>query len=1049
MPTSPWPVLALVFIVIGCQPSYNDSEGSLPEVVDFNFHVKPILADRCFACHGPDASTREADLRLDEPESAIEERLESGNFAIVPGNLRKSQVFRRIISDDPEKQMPPAGSNLTLSENEVALLARWIEQGAEYKPHWSLLALNEPEHLDVDDDAWIQNPIDRFVLSTLKQKGWVPSPQADKEILIRRVTLDLTGLPPTLSEIDAFLADSNEDAYEKLVDRLLNTDAYAERMAMEWLDVARYADSHGYSQDGYRYMWPWRDWVIEAFSENMPFDKFVTWQLAGDLLPDATQEQRLATAFLRNQRINSEGGIVPAEYLVEYGVERAATVGTAFMGLTLECARCHDHKYDPISQKEFYEVYAFFNNVNEAGLVQKDGNSGPQVLLADSTTKQRIGELAEQIQKQRQKIDARKRDVKVVDLNAVEVFQNKALTAYLDFEGEHLSEDRINSRLSHSIKGEPEQEDGYAGWGLRFTPYDGVNVDSEVADFDRSDPFTFSFWLKPYQESDYMVVLIKMASKNDGYRGYSLTLDQGKPTLRMISAYPANLIEVQSEKALPKGSWSHVVVSYDGLGSANGVRMYVNGFSVPMEIGFDQLSQSIRFERPPRLQVGGRMQEQLEIDDGYAVIDELRIHRRAISELEARLLADGKQNGVKYNADLKKAHYLSQQDPVYLSEKDRLFSLIKERHSLLDTLRGVMVMDELPTPRPAYVLGRGHYLSPEEQVFPNTPDVILPYPGGLPKNRLGFAQWLLLEDHPLTARVTVNRYWQMYFGTGLVKTVEDFGNQGDLPTHPELLDWLAYTFRENGWDIKALQKLIVMSATYRQRSQVDLERRRADPENQWLARGPSHRLSAEMLRDQALAASGLLVRKIGGESVKPYQPHGLWSEKSFFSNVLKAYEPDTGDKLYRRSMYTFWRRTAPPPTMVLFDAPTRDNCTVRRQQTNTPLQALVLLNDPQFVEASRVLAGRVLMQFPDDPASQITHAYRALSGLNPTPAVEALLLDLYLEAEEDFQEAPQDAHSLLAIGEAPGLGHLDPMQQAALTVVCNTIMSFDEVVMKR
>ena len=1051
--------LALLFgllLIAGCRPSYPVDDPTLPEVVDFNFHVKPILSDRCFACHGPDANKREADLRLDQPESAVRTRLESGKFALVPGSIHKSQVFHRITSQDPDEQMPPPESNLSLTQREIALLAKWIEQGAEYKDHWSLIPVSPQQPPTVNNEDWMRNPIDQFILASLEEKGWTPNGEADKETLLRRITLDLTGLPPTIEEIDAFLDDKSENAYEEVVDRLLQSDAYAEQMALEWMDIARYADSHGYSQDGYRYMWPWRDWVIQAFKDNLPFDQFVTWQLAGDLLPSPSQDQRLATAFLRNQRINSEGGIVPAEYLVEYAVERTATVGTAFMGLTFECARCHDHKYDPISQKEFYQFYAYFNNVNEAGLVQKDGNSGPQLLIKDAAAQQNIDSLNQRIVQQHELRRKREQELQNQPPALISVDPNASLEVDLDFDRDVIDNekkgivvDARNRNRKHGHYGNPSYEKGDAGQVLKFTAYDGITLDQEVANFDRSDPFSFQFDLKPHPEGDDMVIFIKIAGKNEGYRGYMLNLDDGRLAFQMISAYPANLVHIRAETPLPMKTWTQVGITYDGSGKAAGLRLYVNGRPVASEILFDQLSQTIRHSRRPKLRIGGKMQEQLVIDEGFGLVDDFRIYQRELSALEIRMAFDGSNEPAQYDVDLQRAHFLAQQDDIYRRETSRLQSLLAEKNRLLDGLPGIMVMDDLPNPRPAFVLARGQYDAPGERVFPDTPEFILPFPSTLEKNRMGIAQWLLHEDHPLTARVTVNRYWQKYFGKGLVATPEDFGSQGTLPTHPALLDWLAHNFREANWDIKAFQKLIVMSATYRQSSAVSPEKRRLDPANDWLARGPSYRLSAEVLRDQVLAASGLLVRKIGGPSVKPYQPAGLWSEKSFFSEVLKKYEPSTGADLYRRSMYTFWRRTAPPPSMILFDAPTRDHCTVRRQRTNTPLQALVLLNDPQFVEAARVLAARMLQTHPGDREKQVLTAFRLLSGQKPTPKALQLLLALYDEEEEAFNTEPAEAQALIQIGEAATADHPDVSQLAALTVVCNTLMSFDEVVMKR
>jgi len=1043
---------------VGCQAPEVQHRNDLPEVVDFNFHVKPILSDRCFQCHGPDANKREANLRLDEPTSAIKERLESGGRAIVPGNARKSELYRRIISEDPEHRMPPEESNLTLSTREIALLTRWIEDGADYTPHWSFLPVQEPAVPAAKESEWGHNPIDQFVYQKLREQGLQPEPEADKETLLRRVSLDLTGLPPTIDEIDTFLSDDRPDAYEHAVDRLMHTDAYAERMALEWMDIARYADSHGYSLDGYRYMWPWRDWVIQAFKTNMPYDQFVTWQLAGDLLPNASREQRLATAFLRNQRLNAEGGIVPEEYLVEYAVDRTATAGTAFMGLTMECARCHDHKYDPISQKEFYQFYAFFNNVNELGEIRGDGNDGPQVLMGTAETDTKLAALEEQIVEIEQRIQAYEQEALLAERPEAIPSLKEGLLSWLDFDD--LDRGRLIDNVDPSRGFElPELEQGISGqqgYGLKFTPFEPLQFPIDVANFDRADPFAFSFWINPHTTTGSMSLLMKMSSKNDSQRGYEIALTDHRLAVQLISSYPANRIEVRSTQAIQSKAWTHVVVSYNGSGTAEGLSIFIDGQKVPHDVLADQLSQSIDSKARPRpLRIGWKWQYQPIVDQGYALIDDLRIYgdrtltRIEVAELYRNSLDQStSEDPPVFTNEEKLDHNLARKDTTYLRLRENWLSLLKQRNGIQDTLAGVMVMEDLQDPRPTYILDRGTYDAPLEQVYPATPVSILPYDETLPLNRLGLARWLFDERHPLTSRVAVNRYWQLFFEKGLVATPEDFGNQGALPSHPQLLDWLAMAFIKSEWDVRAVQKMIVMSATYRQRSIISKEKREADPENTWLSRGPRHRLSAEMLRDQALAASGLLVRKVGGPGVKPYQPPGLWAEKSEFT-ILREYVPDTGPDQYRRAMYTFWRRTSPPPAMILFDAPTRDNCIVRRQQTSTPFQALVLLNDPQFVEAARVLAQRIMAEHKGDVSKQIALGYRLLTGTQPEKETLSLLIELFNSQAQGFKNQRQEASDLLSVGNAPIQEGLDRTELAAMTVVSNTIMSFQESVYKQ
>lgn len=1050
------PVFLIISLLYACTDHQSDldaiSSNDLPDVVDYNFHVKPILSDKCFACHGPDKANQKAGLILYTAEGAYAELKENpGHFAIVPGNTRRSELVNRIKAIDPEVMMPSPESHLSLNDYEKALLVKWIKQGAEYKPHWAFIP---PQQLDlptVEKQEWIENEIDHFVLDKLEKQGISPNKEAEKETLLRRVTLDLTGLPPTIAEVDDFLADNDQQAYEKVVDRLLDSPHYGERMALDWLDVARYADSHGYSTDGYRMMWPWRDWVIKAFNENMPFDQFITWQIAGDKLPNATKEQRLATAFLRNQKLNAEGGIVPEEYLVEYAADRTETVATAFLGLTMQCAKCHDHKYDPISQKEYYQLYDFFNDVNERGMTQNDGNSGPQVLLSTEDVDDKIAFINQKIAEQEAQLSELKASIEKDALPVPVINLKQDLLVDLSFERKEGNQvfDDAASKVSHVIRGEAKKAEGRNGAGFKLGAYDLVNVKNEYLDFDRSDAFSFSFWVKAFHENDYLPLLFHLGGKNDGYRGYEVAIIKGYPTIRLIDGLPANLIAVRTPKELSKDKWSHFTFTYDGSGRADGVRIYQDGEKANSTILFDQLAKTFARGRPS-IAVGGR-QDYQEDTKGHAIIDELKIYNRRLSGIEAIALfqaSNGEEETLPYSADNLLEHYLINSSPVWRKINEQVTVLRAEKNQIIDTIPAVMVMQDLPAPRAAFVLERGAYDARREQVQPGTPNAIFAYPKTAASNRLGLAKWLTDRKNPLTSRVIVNRYWQLYFGQGIVKTVEDFGNQGALPHHPALLDYLATRFMESGWDIKKLQKLIVMSATYRQSSSVSAAQRKADPENHQLARGPSHRLQGELIRDVALAASDLLVRNIGGPSAKPYQPDGLWAEITGNSRILDQYREDIGQQLYRRGLYTFWRRTLPPPAMVTFDAPTRDVCIVKREETNTPLQALVLLNDPQFFEAARVLAQRVLKE-KTGLSDQITLAYRLLTGLKPNAKVVNLLEDHYSEQKEQFIQQPQLADELLSVGQFPVDDHLPPDEISAMSIVCNVIMSFDETIMKR
>ncbi|WP_422861976.1 PSD1 and planctomycete cytochrome C domain-containing protein [Flagellimonas sp. W118] len=767
--------LLFVFIatIIGCQNekgkyvSVSDagSPGQLPDSVDFSFHIKPILSDRCFACHGPDKNAIEAGLSLNKAEDAYIALGENKDrYGIVPGDSEKSEVIKRIFEEDPNMVMPPPESNLTLSEYEKALLKKWVDQGAVFKKHWAFVPPVESKIPELESDDWSENEIDKFVLEMLKLKGFTPSKKADKEYLIRRAFFSITGLPPAVEQVNAFVNDNSENAYEKIIDSLLNTKAYAENMAADWMEVARYADTHGYQDDFERTMWPWRDWVIHAFDKNMGYDEFVTYQLAGDMLPNATKESILATGFNRNHKITAEGGIIPEEYRIEYVEDRTNTFGTAFLGMTLECARCHDHKYDPVSQKDHFQLFGFFNNLDEDGLM-----ANAQVIP------------------------------------------------------------------------------------------------------------------KPYMA----------VTKQD----------------------------------------------------AEGVLDFINMTNVS----------------EPKLEI--------------------------------------------------------------------------------------MVMQDMPNPRETFVLNRGVYDQPTDQVFPGTPEDIMPFPEELPRNRLGLSKWLFDEKNPLTSRVAINRIWQRMFGKGLVESSYDFGNQGALPSHPELLDYLAVKFRTEGWNIKQMMKYMALSATYQQSTEISAEMNEKDPENTYLARAPRLRLSAEMIRDQALKISGLLNAEVGGPSVKPYQPEGIWEETTGGGGGSTAtYVQSSGKDLYRKSLYTFWKRTVPPPSMMTFDASSRDLCTVKRQETNTPLQALVLLNDPQLIEAARALAIKTLGATDQDLTDQISFIFQSATSRKPKEEELTILNELYQSSLERIKTGEVIPDEYLSIGEFENTENLPADQLAALALTAHTILNLDETI---
>ena len=930
--------LVPVLVLSGCSRTAVDPalEDTLPAIVDYNFHIKPILSDRCYTCHGPDENTREADLRFDTPEGLFAAlSSDDRKKAIVPGKAHKSELVNRILHDDPEEVMPPPATNLTVSPYEVALLQRWIEQGANWKQHWSFIPPASPTPPSVTQQAQVVNVIDQFVVDRLAKEGLSPAKEASPEQLIRRLAFDLTGLPPTLAEIDAFLADTSPDAYETLVDQLLAKRAFGERMASEWLDIARYADTGGYQSDRLRRMWPWRDWVINAFNKNLPYDQFVTWQLAGDLLPDATQEQVLATAFNRNHRQTEEGGSIEEEFRMEYVADRTNTMSTAFMGLTMECARCHDHKYDPISQKEYYQLFAFFNNIDESGQTSffTDAVPVPTMLLTDRDTLHALAQTQEAIARKEADL------AKHVQFSAPAVAswfaslqrsplaQNapQGLTTHVPFESivEEETPNLANRRAPGHTIFDPQIVDGKLGRAVQFDGENGLEFKG-AGEFERTDPFTVAFWMKATKWNEWNALVHRTKATYDaGSRGYEISLQNNQLVAGLSHMWPENAIRVITTDSLALDTWTHVAMTYTGSSKADGVSVFVNGKKAATDIVRDNLTRTIKYERVDvNLTTGYRFR-----DTGFqdGLLDELRVYNRALTPLEVRYLA-GKDPfpdllGKSLDSlptttqEALTAFYMEHQDPAYRALNDDLQRLRVRENEQVNPIQEMMVMREMAVRRPTHILRRGAYDDKGEEVSPGTPAAMLAFDESLPRNRLGLARWLTDPQHPLTARVAVNRFWQMFFEQGLVVTPDDFGSQGALPTHPTLLDWLASEFVTSGWDVKHILKTIVMSATYRQSSMVTPAMRDVDPDNVLLARGPKKRLAAEMIRDNALAASELLVDKQGGPPVKPYQPDGLWKEKSG-----KAYVRDTGEGLYRRSLYTFWRRTSPPPSMITFDA---------------------------------------------------------------------------------------------------------------------------------
>jgi hypothetical protein len=1046
-------MLTLALVFIGGEAA---AGGEAPGKVDFNFQIRPLLADRCFKCHGPDEKARKAKLRLDLPESAFAVRdPKKQTRAIVPGHPEQSELVRRITTTDDDDRMPPPASNLTLTGEEKDLLRLWVAQGAEYRPHWAFIPVRKPVVPAVKGNSLVRNPIDAFVADRFAGEGLDLSPEASRETLIRRLSFDLRGLPPSLPEIDGFLEDTSTNAYERVVDKFLASPAYGEHLANDWLDVARFADTYGYQSDVQRDVSPWRDWVIRAFNQNLPYDQFIEWQIAGDLLPSPTPDQVLATAFNRLHRQTNEGGSLEEEFRVEYVSDRVATAGTAFLGLTLGCARCHDHKYDPISQKDFYSMSAFFNNIDESGLYSHftRATPSPSLLLYQDGEARKHDALLEKIR------------AKKLSLAALQQQDEQSFESWLasgsnsipmpeptaDFAFDEVKSDSSPNRAgtnSASLVDAPALEEGKVGKALKFSGDNSV-VCKDAGVFNRTRPFSFSLWLKPTEKQERAVIFHRSRSWTDsGSRGYELLLEDGKPTFALIHFWPGNALKVAADTELATNQWSHLTITYDGSSRAAGVRLYLNGYPLPLRTVRDNLYKDIVHRKEwkdadvdeVQLTLAGRFR-----DSGFrnGLIDEFEVFDRCLSPGEARLVAGAK--GTELSREELQAFYLTRVDQRYEGLRAELQNLREKENQLIDDVPEIMVMKEMAERRPTYLLKRGAYDARGERVEPDTPEKIFTFAKNLPRNRLGLAKWMIDPQNPLTARVAVNRAWRMHFGRGLVLTEEDFGTQGKLPTHPELLDWLAATFVESHWDLKALHKLIVTSATYRQSSQASPQLLAKDPDNQLLARGPKHRLRAEEIRDNALAVSGLLSPKIGGPSVHPYQPEGLWEQ----SGTASHYTQDKGEGLYRRSLYTFWKRIVPPPNMLIFDAPTREVCTARRETTTTPLQALVLLNDPQFVEAARVMAEHLVSQCGQDTTACITRGFRLTTGREPKPRELALLEQLYDEQLKHFQSDPAAAGQYLKIGDRPVDQALPPQQLAATAVLASALINLDEFVTER
>jgi hypothetical protein len=1011
--------------------------------VEFNRDIRPIL-DKCLSCHGHDPKAIQAGLRLDNRVGAIK-ILADGRAAIVSGHPEKSELIARVNSKDKYSLMPPPDSNRVLSVEDKAVLAEWIRQGAEYKPHWAFVKPVRPPLPKVADKAWPSNAIDSFILARLEDEGLSPSPDADRRTLIRRVSLDLTGLPPTPEDVDNYLRDHSANAYEKVVDRLLASPEYGERMAMDWMDAARYADSNGYQSDWERFQYRWRDWVINAFNQNMSYDEFTVEQLAGDLLPHPTMDQIIATGFNRNHRINTEGGVIPEEWRIETVIDRVETTSQVWMGLTSGCARCHDHKYDPISQKEFYSLCSYFNNVPETGSGVEQPVNHPPLIEApypeETAAREKLTkQIADTKAQMWPRLVANKAQAQSWQLSAT---TDPALNQGLEARFALVAKPSVPITVSGPVTYEAGRSTGSIEVGDK-----GYADLGNAGDFDGKHPFSYGAWVYPVGENGSPIA--KMDTSHD-YRGWDIFLDGLRPAAHLIDKWPDSALKVLSKSTLVKGEWNHIFVTYDGSGKTSGLHMYLNGKMTVTESQNDNLKGPIN--TTAHLRVGRRTEANIfsgRVDDVALYNRELPAAQ--VAELAAVSPATPLLNvPVADRTDTQKQE-LTQfwsfaNDPPYRALETARIAAQSSLDLLNAKITSVMVMQEMPKPRDCYVLIRGQYDHHGPQVTAGVPAFLPSIPKGYPNNRLGLAEWIVSPENPLTARVTVNRMWERLFGTGIVATSEDFGTRSEFPSHPELLDWMATELVRLHWNMKAMWKELVMSRTYRQSSDFSAKLVKLDPNNRLLARGPRFRLSAEVLRDQALSAGGLLKEKIGGPSVRPYQPDGVWDDVSVYGN-LHNYKHDADPDLHRRSLYTIWKRTAAPPDMTLFDAPSRETCVVRRARTDTPLQALVLLNDETYVEAARGLALRMIEAGGKSVKDRIDFAFQTVLGRDPQPNELHILAGEVARHERHYETEPKDAKKLLSIGMLKNDSKLDPAEVAAYTLTASTILNLDETLTK-
>ncbi len=1024
--------------------------------VVFNRDVRPIMAEYCYHCHGPDPGSRKEGIRFDREDGFFGDR-EGAGPTVVKGQPGKSPLFTRIMATDEDEVMPPPKEHKTLKPAEIAVLKKWIEQGAEWQAHWAFIA-----PVKAAMPAGAGHPVDAFVRERLA--GLPASPQADKRTLARRVSLDLTGLPPSPEVVEAFANDAAPGAYEKLVDKLLASPSYGEHRARYWLDAARYGDTHGLHIDNYREIWPYRDWVIAAFNSNQRFDQFTVEQLAGDLLPDPTRAQLIATGFHRCNITTAEGGTIPEENFANYAKDRVETTSWVWLGLTSNCAVCHDHKFDPITQKDFYAMSAFFRNTVQDHSDRNVRDTAPVLALPMGEDAKRFDAIPAEIITASASLEQRQKTLGAdfekwqasAKVESVEALTNtKTLLAHLPLN------DGGGTTVKATIAGKPQtfpippglvwKPDGKSGPAAQVA--DGASIDlGGIGDFEKGDAFSASAWFfRPAATTASGSILSRM-DKGGGFRGWDIYSIGNEIAVHIVSTWPGDSLKISTtDEAGKPDLWRHVAISYDGSGKAAGVKIYVSGKLRKAKVEIDKLKGSIRTKVP--FFVGRRANGTGEFFTG--AVQDVRLYSGVLSAKQALAIYELPDlRSILAKPVATRTPEERQRLLVFYSTGDPRSSELTAKVAALETEKtGIqkrspvthIQMEKAGSQPMARLLNRGQYDQPKEELKPAVIAALHPMPAGAPGNRLGLAQWLVAKDNPLTARVTVNRFWQEIFGTGIVKTSDDFGIMSDAPSHPALLDWLAVDFQQNGWDVKRLMRLLVTSETYKQSAALSKDHLARDPDNRLLARAPRYRLDAEVLRDYALAASGLISTKLGGPSVRPYQPEGVWEAVAMPNSDTAQYKRDTGEALYRRSLYTFWKRCAPPASMEIFGAPSREACTIRRERTNTPLQALVTLNDPQFVEAARALAQAALTTGKSDP---LDYMARRVLCRPLRPAEVPILTASQAALLTHYTQTPADAAALISYGESKADPALPPPQLAAWTMVATQLLNLDEALNK-